>query len=757
MSRSVFALTIFILSIILIAPARAEDMVAKVSVKGNRAIESDAIKAVIKIGEGKPLRAEEVKDSVKSIFDMGYFTDVQAETSDIEGGKELTFIVYERPQVREVQFTGNKEFDNEKLRDLLTFKTYTILDYNRVRESVSKIKTEYEDSGYYVADIQYRVEEMGENQVRLIFEINENEKVMVKKITFLGNRVYGDDELKNLIQTKEGSWSSWITSRGTFKEDMLRGDMEILTSHYLNNGFIQAKIEEPQIFLTPDKKWIYITIRVEEGKKFRIGKIDFKGDILDSVENLRKNIKIKEGDVFSRDRIRQDIVNLTDMYGDKGYAFANIVPLNSLDQEKQIVHITFDIRKGELVYFERINIIGNVKTRDKVIRRELKVSEGELYNGTNLKKSRQKVNNLGFFEEVNLSTERGSAQNRLNVIVDIKERPTGTLSLGAGYSSIDKFISTGQVSQGNLFGLGQKLQFSAEYGAKRKTYNLGFTEPRLFDTEISAGFDIYNLEKQYSDFSKRSNGGDVRIGFPLRFEDTRAYLTYRYEESEIYDISETAGTFILEQAGNRVTSGITASIVRDTRDNYIAPTRGSNSSASAEFAGSFLGGTSSFAKYIGNSSWFFPVFWETSVMLHGTIGYAEGMEGKDLPIDERFFVGGINTVRGFDPRSLGPKDELGNEIGGNKELIFNVEYLFPLVKEAGLRGVLFFDAGNAFGNDESYDIGELRTSAGYGVRWYSPIGPLRLEWGYNLDPKRDPITGEKEKRSRWEFSIGTFF
>lgn len=756
MSKSVSSLIIFVLYFTFISTAWAEETVVKISIKGNRAIETDAVKAVLKAAEGKPLDAENVRDSIKAIFDMGYFTNVQAETGEAEGGRELIFIVSERPQIKEVEFSGNKEFDDDKLKDLLTFKTYTILDMNKIKESIARIKGEYEESGYYVADVRYRTEDLGENQVKLVFEISENEKVMVKKITFLGNTVYSDEKLKELLQTKEGSWFSWLTSGGTFKEGMLRADTEILSSHYLNNGYIQIKIEEPQVFLTPDKRWIYITTRIDEGKKFNIGKVDFKGDILDSADNLFKNVKIKEGEVFSRDRLRQDIISLTDLYGDKGYAFANIVPLTSLDQEKQIVHITFDIRKGELVYFEKINIIGNTKTRDKVIRRELKIAEAELYNGTNLKKSRQKVNNLGFFEEVNLSTERGSAPNRMNIIIDIKERPTGTLSIGAGYSSLDKFIATGQVSQGNLFGRGQKLQFSAEYGGRRKTFNLGFTEPRLFDTEISAGFDVYNLEKKYTDFTKKSNGGDIRLGFPLRFEDTRAYLTYRYEESEIFDIENTAGTYIQEQKGKSTTGSMTASVVRDTRDSYIAPMKGSNNSASVEFAGSLFGGDRSFVKYLGNSSWFYPVFWDTSVMLHGTIGYAEGAEGKELPIDERFFVGGINTVRGFDPRSLGPRDITGDIIGGDTELIFNVEYLFPLVKEAGLRGVVFFDAGNAYNASEvvnavSDDFGKLRTGAGYGVRWYSPIGPLRLEWGYNIDPKPG------EKRSRWEFSIGTFF
>ena len=751
MSKSVSFLVAILSLYIFTYTAWAEDTIAKIAIKGNLAIEADAIKAVIKISEGKPLITEDVRDAIKAIFEMGYFTDVQAETSDTEGGKDLTFIVSERPQIREIEFSGNKEIEKDKLKELLTFKANTILDSNKIRESISKIKTEYENSGHYVADIQYKTETVGENQIKLVFEINENDKVLVKRIILLGNKDYIDDALKKIMQTKEGSWSSWISSKGTFKENMLRGDVEILSSHYLNNGYIQARVEEPQVFLTPDKRWIYITIRIEEGKKFWLGKIDFKGDILDSVDALYKNVKLKEGDVFSRDRLRQDIVSLTDMYGDKGYAFANIVPLTTLAHEKRIVNITFDISKGELVYFERILITGNVKTRDKVVRRELKVGEGELYHGTRLKKSRQKINNLGFFDEVNLSTERGSSPNKLNLIIDIKERPTGTLSVGAGYSSIDSFMMMGSVSQGNLFGRGQKLQLSAEFGEKRKTYNLGFTEPRLLDTEISAGFDIYNMEKQYTDFSKKSNGGDIRLGFPLWFEETRGYLTYRYEESEIFDISTSAGKYITDQAGRNTLSSITASIVRDTRDSYLAPMSGSNNSVSTELAGGFFGGTRSFVKHLGNSSWFYPVFWDTSVMLHGAIGYAEGTEGKTLPIDERFFVGGMNTVRGFDPRSLGPKDESGIVIGGNKELIFNVEYLFPLAKEAGLRGVIFYDAGNAFGDNEVYDIESLRTSAGYGIRWYSPIGPLRLEWGYNLNPK------DGEKLSRWEFSIGTFF
>lgn len=751
MSKSVFFLVAILSLSLFTYTAWAEDTIAKITIKGNLAIEADAIKAVIKISEGKPLITEDVRGAIKAIFEMGYFTDVQAETSDTEGGKELAFIVSERPQIREIEFKGNKEIEKDKLKELLTFKANTILDSNKIRESISKIKTEYESSGYYVADVQYKTEPVGENQTKLVFEINENEKVLVKRIILLGNKDYSDESLKKIMQTKEGGWSSWISSKGTFKENTLRGDVELLSSHYLNNGYIQARVEEPQVFLTPDKRWIYITIRIEEGKKFWLGKIDFKGDILDSVDALSKNIKLKEGDVFSRDRLRQDIVSLTDMYGDKGYAFANIVPLTTLDHEKRIVNITFDISKGELVYFERILITGNVKTRDKVIRRELKVAEGELYHGTRLKKSRQKVNNLGFFDEVNLSTERGSSPNRLNLIIDVKERPTGNLSIGAGYSSIDSFMMMGSVSQGNLFGRGQKLQLSAEFGEKRKTYNLGFTEPRLLDTEISAGFDLYNLEKIYTDFSKKSNGGDIRLGFPLWFEETRGYLTYRYEESEIFDISTSAGTYITEQAGKNTLSSITASIVRDTRDSYLAPMSGSNNTVSTELAGGFFGGTRSFVKHLGNSSWFYPVFWDTSVMLHGAIGYAEGTEGKTLPIDERFFVGGMNTVRGFDPRSLGPKDENGIVIGGNKELIFNVEYLFPLAKEAGIRGVIFYDAGNAFGDNEDYDLENLRTSAGYGIRWYSPIGPLRLEWGYNLNPK------DGEKLSRWEFSIGTFF
>lgn len=748
---SFFIITVMMLAVC-VNQVRAEDTITKISIKGNRSIESDAIKAALRTGEGKPLKAESVRESIKSIFDMGYFTDIQAEAVDTADGKELIFTVVERPQVREIEFKGNKEIDKDKLRDLLTFKVNTILDLNKIKESIAKIRTEYEEHGFYVADMQYRTEDLGENRIKLIFEINENEKVMVKKITFLGNREYSDDELKKLLLTKEGSWSSWITSKGTFKENAVRADKEALAAHYLNNGYAQVKIEEPQVFLTPDKRWIYVTFHIDEGKKFWIGTVDFKGDILDdSRDNLFRNIKIKEGDLFSRDRLRQDILALTDLYGDKGYAFANIVPLTQFDMEKQRISIIFDIRKGDLVYLERINIVGNIKTRDKVIRRELKIAEGELYSGTKLRKSRQKVNVLGFFEEVNFSTERGSGPDKMNVTIDVKERSTGTLSIGAGYSSIDNFIMMGSVSQGNLFGRGQKLQLSAEFGDRRKTYNLGFTEPRLFDTEISTGFDLFNLDKKYTDFSKKSNGGDIRIGFPFKFEDTRSYFTYRYEESEIYDISATAGTYITGQAGKSIVSSLTASIVRDTRDNYMAPMSGSNNTASAELAGSFLGGTRSFTKYIGTSSWFLPVTAETTIMLHGTIGYAEGIEGQDLPLDERFFVGGINTVRGFDPRSLGPKDETGIVIGGNKELIFTMEYLFPLAKEAGLRGVLFFDAGNAFGDNESYDMEKLRMGAGYGVRWYSPIGPLRLEWGYNLKPKDD------EKLSRWEFSIGTFF
>jgi outer membrane protein insertion porin family len=725
-----------------------KETIKNVYVKGNHRIEKESILSKIRSKKGGIFSYDIVREDIKSIYRMGYFKDIQVDVKDTPDGKEITFIVYEKPIIKEIRIIGNKEFKEDKIKEAIEIKPHSIFNISLVKESINKIRKLYGDEGYYYAQIDYKLDELKNNQVRLIFKIKENKKIFIKGISFVGNKAIKDKELKKFIRTKKRGLLSWLTGTGVLKRDLLDEDVERIKALYYNKGYIQVEVDKPEVNIK--KKGIYITYRIKEGHQFRIGRIDFKGDNESILNEMRQVIKIKPNDIFNREAIAKDILTLTEKYSDRGYAFVNITPLSSIDPDKRLVNLTFNIEKGDVVYIDKINITGNTRTRDKVIRRELKIKEGDIYNGSALKRSKEKVNYLGFFSEVNLTTKRKGI-NKLDVNINVKERQTGAFSIGGGYSSVDQLVATFQISQGNLFGRGQKLNLTAEIGGRRNRYSLGFTEPRLMDTEWLFGFDIYNDEREYTDFTRKATGGNLRFGYPLG-EFTRWDLEYRFEDVEVKDVSFFASRYIREQIGSSTTSSITGNISRDTRNDRFDPSKGSLNSFSLEIAGGPFSGDNDFVTLIAGSRWFFPAFKSSVLMLNGTFGYAKSYGGDELPIFEKFFPGGLNSVRGYKARSLGPKDpETGDEIGGNKEIILNIEYIFPLVKEAGLKGLFFFDMGNAFNNGENIDIGDLKKGVGAGIRWLSPMGPLRFEWGYALD--KEP----GEKSSDFQFSIGSFY
>lgn len=727
-----------------------KEIIIKISIRGNDRIEEDAVKSEIKSKEGDVLSQKALREDLRRIYEMGYFEDVNVTKESTPAGKEITFIVSEKPSVKRIEISGNEFIDKEDINEVIDIKTHAILNFTKLENSVKNILKLYRDKGYWAAEVDYRVYYLKTKEAIIDFRIEENKKTKIKEIQFVGNKVYADEELRDIMETSEKGFFSWLTDSGVLNEDELNQDIDKISSLYSNNGYVEIKIGKPEI--TYDNKWIYILIRINEGKQFRVGKVDIRGDLIEEKDILLKGLNMTSGKMFNRSLLREDISVLTDKYARVGYAFADITPLTSIDKESQLVDLTFDIHRGKKVYFERISITGNSRTRDKVIRRELKIAEGDQYDKEKLGRSYEKINRLGYFEEISFNTEKGGGDDKLDLIVKVKERPTGAVSVGAGYSSIDNLIGMINISESNLFGRGLKLFLVANIGGKSQSYKLGFTEPWLLDTPISAGFDIYDTKREYTNYDKHARGGDIRFGFPITEEYTRAYLTYKYENVDITEVQDDAADVIRDQEGNTSTSSIVLALVRDSRDSAIFPTKGSDNSISTEYAGGFLGGTNYFTKYVGNTTWYFPLFWDTVFMSRGRIGYAHGNQGRELPLFERFFLGGINTIRGFEAYSIGPKDpDTGDVIGGNKELLFNLEYIFPLVEEAGIKGVVFFDAGNAFNEDEDYDFNQLRTSVGAGIRWYSPLGPLRLEWGYNLDPEPG------ENQSDWEFAIGVMF
>jgi outer membrane protein insertion porin family len=486
---------------------------------------------------------------------------------------------------------------------------------------------------------------------------------------------------------------------------------------------------------------------VEEGQQFKIGKVDIQGDLILPKEEMFKRVPVYVGEIFNRDLVRQALVNLTDLYADKGYAFVDVNPMTVPHKDQPLVDLIFGIRQGSKVYFERINILGNTKTRDRVIRRDLLTAEGDLYSLTAIKRSRDKLNALGYFKQVNVDTKKGSAEDKMVVNVQVEEAPTGAFSGGVGYSSIDKLVATLSISQNNLFGRGQRVVAQAQLGSISRYYNLSFIEPRLFDTQILVGGDLYDVYRDYEDYSVKRKGGLVRFGFPL-VEYLRGNLMYKYEKADTYNIQEYASQIIKDEEGLSTTSSISGVLRRDTRNHPYDPTGGSDNALSVEYAGGFLGGTNEFNRYVFNSAWFTTPFYNLTFSARGRIGY---ITGDAVPLYELFRLGGMYSVRGFKTWSIGPTAPNGEVIGGDKELLFNFEMLFPIAKEINLKGLIFFDAGNAWAKGDPYQLDDLRTSVGFGFRWMSPMGPLRLEWGYNLNPKPG------EKTSAWDFTMGGFF
>ena len=729
--------------------ALKEEMITHIGVEGNRAIEESAVRAVVKMKPGDVLSPVSLREDVKTIYQLGYFQDVRAEKRDWGRGKAIFFILEEKPVIREIKFSGNTKIKSSDLLEVLDLKPKTILNVNAVKENENKILKKYREEAYYNATVESELTTPRKGDVVVHFKLKEGEKVRIEKITFSGNLNFPDSTLKGLLpETREENWLSWILKTGIYKEEILERDTDAVMAFYLQKGFMEVKIGKPEVIF--GAKGITIQIPIEEGKQYKIGKVDIQGDLLAPKEELFTLLRVHVGEIMSRNAVRDSVVVLTDLYADRGYAFVDVNPLTMLHSEKSIVDIIFDIRQGSKVYFERIQISGNVKTRDKVIRRELRIVEGELYSLSAMKRSRESLNALGYFKEANINTKKGSGDDKMVAEIQVEEAPTGAFSAGAGYSSIDKFVGIFSINQTNLFGRGQKLGLSAQLGSISQYYNLMFTEPYLFDTPLSLTTDLFNTRRDYTDYVVDRLGGGFRASYPL-FELVRVYGGYKYEKDDIHDIKLNASQSIKDQEGISTTSMVSLALRRDTRNHYFDPTAGSDLGVLMDYAGAPLGGTNSFTRYGAEARYFLtPHPWVT-FMTRARIGYIQTRDGKEIPLQERYRLGGMSTVRGFEAWSIGPKAENGEVIGGDKELLFNFEVIFPIAPEIKLKGVIFFDAGNAWDVGQPYQLDDLRTSVGFGLRWISPMGPLRVEWGYNLQPRPG------EKQSSWDFAVGSTF
>ncbi|OEU79535.1 MAG: outer membrane protein assembly factor BamA [Desulfobacterales bacterium C00003060] len=726
------------------------ERVAEVVITGNKRIESEAIKKIMKTKEGDVCLAKDLQDDLKSIYKMGYFSDVRVETSSTPKGKTVTFRVVENKTLRNIMVKGNNKFDDEKIQDIISVRSGSILNTNKLQGALHQIENFYKEEGYHHVKVIYEIRPVSENRADIDFVVEEGEKVFIKVICFEGNKAFDSETLTDLMETEEKGFFSWFTSSGDLDREVLDQDVSKIAAYYHNHGYILAKVAEPE--LTHEGEWTCINIKIDEGPQFRVGKVDIEGDLLQPKSELMEKMQIVQGVVYSREIIRQDILAFQDMYSDAGYAYADISPRIDRDHKELVANVTYLINKGPLVYFEKIIITGNTKTRDKVIRRELNVYEQELFSGKRLKRGTRNLYRLDFFEDIKINTTKGSSDDKMILKVDVKEKLTGALSFGGGYSSMDNIFVMGSISQRNLFGRGQILNLRAHLGGRSTYYTLSFTEPWLFDTPLSAGFDVYNTSMDYDTYDKDSVGGTIRFGYPV-LDFTRFYLSYNYDVADIKNLTHDASSAIRDMEGENVANTLTGILRRDSRDRVFGTTVGSDNSITIKHAGTPFGGDIGYTKYVGDSGWYFPLFWNTVGMLHGRIGFINGDSVGKVPQWERFYLGGMGSVRGYEWHDISPRDPVtGDEIGGNKMLQFNVEFVFPIMPESGLQGVLFYDTGNAYDNGENLDIGQLRKSAGGGVRWNSPMGPISLEYGYILDD----LQGKKGE-GRWEFSMGSVF
>lgn len=725
-------------------------LIASIAPAGNERIDSGAILRKITTKPGDFYDPELLRQDLKTVFSMGYFENVEIEAVDGEKGKEIVFRVEEKPVIGRVLISGTDEIEEQEVRDAAGIMPNTILNPNRLNEALERINELYKSKGYYNTKSTVDVTYPSEDNAEVRFNIDEGDKIYIGKISFEGNTSFDADDLEDVIETGERTWLiSWITDSGVLKMSVLNQDAARIGAFYHNHGFIEAKVGDPVVEQVEDE--LHITFPIEEGPRFRVGTVDITGDLLRSKEELIEMLEIREEEFLNREVLRNDNLKLTDLYAEHGYAFAEVRPKVDKAPDSNRVDIVLEIDKGPLVYFNRVDILGNTRTRDNVIRRDLTVKEGGIFDSKAIRKSTENLQRLGFFEEVTVTPQPTMQEDQMDVQVSVKERSTGQFSVGAGYSSSDSLMFMAEISENNLFGTGNRLSLSANLSSITSRFNLSYTNPRIFDTHVLAGIDIFNWEKEYDDYTRDSTGGGVRLGHRL-YEDWHIGYGYSYTDTTLSDLSENASIVIRESQDINVTSALRLSISRDTRNNYFAPTAGSVNSVSVEYAGGFLGGDAAFTKVEASTSWFFPIPFKSVFHIKGAAGQAFENEDGKLPVYEHFYLGGLNSIRGFKTSTISPKDaETGERIGGDKMWYANIEVIFPLFEEMGLRGVIFTDFGNVYAVDDDWNFDEIKKAAGIGFRWLSPMGPLRLAWGYNLDPDPD------EDSSVWDFSIGGGF
>lgn len=734
-------------------PGLGAGTIRDIRVEGAQRVDPDTVRSYMTIKVGDPFEAERIDRSLKSLFGTGLFADVTLRRD----GDALVVRVVENPIINRIAFEGNRRIEDDALNNEVQLRPRVVFTRTKVQNDVRRILELYRRSGRFAATVEPKIITLPQNRVDLVFEINEGQVTYVKRIAFVGNKRFSARSLRDVIQTKEEAWYRFLTSDDTYDPDRLTADRELLRRHYLKSGYVDFRIVSAVAELTPDRQGFFVTFTIDEGERYKFGKIEFNSALSNfDPEQLRSKLTVKDGDWYNAEQVEESIRKMTDELGSLGFAFVEINPILNRNRETSIVDVTFDVREGPRVYVERIDIVGNVRTLDRVIRREFRLVEGDAFNTAKVRRSRQRLQNLGFFNKVEVTNAQGSAPDKTVIRAEVQEKSTGELSFGAGISTTDKVIGDVVLRERNLLGRGQDARIGFRISARRQEYDLSFTEPYFLEKNLAAGFDLFRITRdnqRESSFDDKRIGGTLRAGYNIS-EPLRQTLRYSYRTVEIFNVKSTASRFIREQQGETSTSLIGQEILYDQRDSRFDPTEGYFVRLSTDYAG--LIGDADFVRVNLGGGFYYKLTPKLMLGLTGESGRVIGL-GENVRISDRYFIGG-QSLYGFAPSGIGPRDiNTRDALGGNMYYTGTVEVSFPLglPEELGFNGRLFSNAGSLFDIDVSdpvvKDIDSIRVAVGAGVSWRSPLGPLRADF------TKAVVKESFDRTEFFRFSFGTRF
>lgn len=737
------------------AAAESEGRIVKlVKVNGNRAISTETVVTRIKTKLGEPFSQAVLNDDLKRLYATEYFSDVSIDVADYEDGVAVTFMVQEKPVIGEIVFKGNKAVRDPKLKTLIRSKVNDMLNPALLAQDMAEIKTYYIKKGYPSIDVRYTVDVDKElNTATVTIEVNERTRVKIAKVDVTGNKAIKTGDIRKILGTKP----AWLFNAGIFSDEMLQEDVEKIKYLYDDKGFLDVGVT-PRTDYSPDGTSLYVTFTIEEGKQYMVGDLTVRGNLVLPEKDVRARIKMKPGTPFSNLALRADIATVKQEYYRFGYMNAVIDVDRSLNPTTGNIDIGYTIDAKDPVYVGKIEIRGNTKTKDIVVRRELRIYPGDRFNGDRIKRSKERLYNLGLFEDVSFDTEPTSTPDVQNLTVSVKETKTGEFSFGGGYSSIDQLLGFVEVRQRNFdimsfpyfTGAGQDLTIKAELGMTRQNYNLSWTEPWIFGYPYSFGFDVYRASHRKNEdigwaYDETRTGGDLRLG--KEFTDTlRGDLMYRLENVKIGSLVDNASQDLRNEEGSNIISSLLFQMTYDTRDNIYNPKMGWLVNGSIEDAGGIFLGDKNYVKGTGTAAFYHTFFEKVTLELKGRAGLASPYgKSDDVPIYERFFAGGANTIRGYRERRVGPRDPGSNDpIGGEAIIIGNAEATFPIYEKL-LKGAVFYDVGQVWRHAEDFIAGgNYKSGVGVGLRIKTPVGPVSLDYGY-------PLSGNYEDKREGEF------